>query len=193
MCRNFFGSFHDWEIAIARKLVSDHMREWECLRQVDYEDLVWECVSHWYMVKNTYDERKNASRQTYMGRIIQNKLQDIIRKQTTDKRKIWHHTISLEEKIDDEKDSPTLLDQLDADLATETYRNPSESLDLRIDLENAKMNLNPKQRKICDMLMKDHSITDISKILATPRSTIYDEIKRISRIFEDGGLANYFR
>ena len=104
-----------------------------------------------------------------------------------------NHTISLEAKIGEYKDSPTLLDELDVDFSIETYRDPSDSLDLQIDLENAKRHLNLRQQKICNLLQHDHSITDISKILATPRSTIYDEIKCIGRIFENAGLAEYLR
>jgi predicted DNA-binding protein YlxM (UPF0122 family) len=83
------------------------------------------------------------------------------------------------------------LDRLDAELTTETYRDSSISIDLRIDLENAKRSLNSKQQEICDLLQKNNSISDISKILATPRSTVYDEIRRISKIFEKVGLREY--
>jgi len=190
---DFYDLFENWEIAIAKKLVTNHIQNWKCLRLVDYEDIMWECLSHWHMVKGTYSGEKNASRQTYMGRILRNKLQDIIRRQNTDKRKIWHQTVPLEEEIEDDENSPTLLSQLDAELAKETYRDSCTSLDLHIGFEVAKRDLNSKQQHICDLLQNDHSISHISKILATPRSTIYDEIERIRKIFESAGLGDYLK
>jgi RNA polymerase sigma factor (sigma-70 family) len=187
----YLSSFQDWEIAIAKKLVNDHIRKWECLRLVDFEDILWECLSHWHMVKGTYSGEKNASCRTYMGRIIRNKLRDIIRRQTAVKREICQHSISINKIIGEDMDSPTLLEQLSSEPPANSSYSPGGEFDKRIDLENVMRRLNPKQKRLCELLMAEPTITQISKCLETPRSTIYDEIERIRKIFENTGLKDY--
>ena len=103
----YYDLFKSWEIAVAIKLVDDYIQKWQCLRKGDFEDILWECMSHWYMVRGEYSPNREASPKTYMGTVIRNKLQDIIRRQSSDKRQIWHHTVSLDEQLGNDEDSPT--------------------------------------------------------------------------------------
>ena len=84
-----------------------------------------------------------------------------------------------------------LLDQLCSDSPAGTSYNPGTDIDKRIDIDNVMRKLSPTQKQICNLLMSEPTIAKISKCLETPRSTIYDEIKRIRMIFEDAGLKDY--
>ena len=133
-----------------------------------------------------------ASKQTYMGRILRNKLQDIVRRETTDLRVIRQHTVSIEEKMRYDEDSPTLLDQPISSPTTETKYDPCTDIDKRIDVDMIMGSLNPRQKKLCKLLMSgDFTMTEISECLETPRSTMNDERNRIRKIFEDAGLKDY--
>ena len=190
---NFFGCFQDWEITIAKKLVNDYVENWNCLSRNDYEYILWECLEHWHEVRGNYSSNRGASRQTYMGRIIRNKLQDIVRRQSADKREILQHVVRFEMKLGNDEDSPTLFDQQYLELAEDAPHDPVKAIDKRNEISKVMGMLTPRQTRICEMLMSEPTITEISKCLATPRSTIYDEIKRIRKIFEDAGLKDYLK
>jgi predicted DNA-binding protein YlxM (UPF0122 family) len=52
--------------------------------------------------------------------------------------------------------------------------------------------LNPKQKKLCYLLgQKGITIKEVSELLKTPRTTVYDEIKRIRAVFMKEGLNEY--
>jgi DNA-directed RNA polymerase specialized sigma24 family protein len=93
------GLFRDREIAVAKKIVAEYRRRWKCLFIEDFEDLLQECLTHWYFARDEYDHKLGASQTTFMGRIIRNKLTDLIREREADKRKMAHLTISLDECI----------------------------------------------------------------------------------------------
>ena len=190
--RQFYDDlFHDWEIAVAKKLINDYILKWHCLRRGDFEDILWECLLHWYEVKGYYSPDRGASMRTYMGRVARNKLQDIIRRQSMDKRKILQYTISIEEKIGNDEDSRTLFDQLISSPSAEAKCDPVTDIDKQIDISRIMKKLNPRQKRLCEMLESGYSMTEISECLETPRSTLYDEIKQIRKIFEDAGLKDY--
>ena len=187
------GLFQDWEIAVAKKLVEEYRRKWKCLCREDFEDLLQECLAHWYFAKDEYDHKREASQTTFMGRIIRNKLTDLIRERETDKRKIAHLTISLDEPLEDGENALTLMDKIDETIANDDADTDRLlNIDLRIDLSKALKKLTPKQEKLYHLLDEDGlSIKEASQYLRTPRSTIYDELKRIRKIFAKEGLQNY--
>ena len=181
------GFFHDCEIAVAKNLVNEFRQVQPCLQQEGFEDLLQECLIHWLFVRDGYDPTREASQQTYMGRVLRNKLTDIVREQEADKRKISHLTLSLDEPLRDGNDSDTLTDTI-----PETQPASILQIGLKIDLLRILEKLTPKQQELCHLLGPGGlSIKEASECLETPRSTIYDEIKRIRKIFSKEGLGEY--
>ena len=53
--------------------------------------------------------------------------------------------------------------------------------------------LTPRQRRLCALLGEEGlSIKEAAARLRIPRGTLYEEIKRIRKVFADHGLGDYF-
>ncbi|BAP89129.1 putative uncharacterized protein [Burkholderiales bacterium GJ-E10] len=64
----------------------------------------------------------------------------------------------------------------------------------RIDLARVLVQLTPAQRRLCAMLGEDGlSIKEAAERLRIPRGTLYEEIKRIRKIFADHGIGDYLK
>lgn len=194
MSQNYKGLFNDWEIAIAKKLVGEFQRKWKYLEEEDFEDLFQECLIHWLFTRDSYDSTHGASQKTYMGKVVRNKLTDLIREREADKRKISQFTVSLDEPLGNEEDAPSLIEKIDEKTISDSPQDTFLQVQLKIDLSKAMMKLTPQQKKICHLLGNDgFSIMQVSEYLKTPRSTIYDEIKRIRNIFMKENLEDYLK
>jgi RNA polymerase sigma-70 factor (ECF subfamily) len=184
MGSSYEGVFEDWEVAIARKLCSDFLARHSWLKGFDLNDLMQECLVQWYLARHTFEKGKGASPQTYMARVVKHRLHNILEGQLAEKRKADRLTASLETPVDDEQ--TPLKDLVPA--AEETVE---AVVSLRLDLELAMSRLSPLQRKLCTLLRQGYGVTEIGAILKRPRPTVYDEIKRIRKVFADAGLEEY--
>ena len=183
--------FQDWEIAIAKRLINEFRHSMASLKNEDLEDLLQECLLQWYISKEKYNPERGASIKTYMARVVRNKLIDLVRERESDKRKISHTAVSLDKPLS-EGDSRTLRDELREDDSQDLSRDSLSNHEISIDLRKAFGRLNPKQRKLCYLLgQKGITLKEASELLKTPRTTIYDEIKRIRAIFMKEGLNEY--
>ena len=158
------------------------------LRSVDFEDLLQECLLHWYSKKDKYDPEKGTKIQTFMAEILKRKLEDIRREQFADKRKLNHLSDSLDRQLKEQEET-TLKDTVEDRKAKPEQNNHF----LKTDLSGAIAGLSVHQQNICELILDDYPIKQISSILDTPRSTIYDEIKRIRKLFSDKGLEDYLK
>jgi RNA polymerase sigma-70 factor, ECF subfamily len=184
---SYKGLFEGWEVAVAKKLVGEFKKQWRCLGTDDFEDLLQECLTHWLFAKDKYDPSAEASVKTFMGRVVRNKLSDIVKERGRDKRKVYQSCESLDQPLNDEEDASTLLDLLPDDEADFRL-----SVELGIDLPKAIRKLTPLQREICGLISEAGSnVTDISRQLGIRRKAVYREIERIRAIFENEGLKNY--
>lgn len=190
---NYGDLFQDWEIAIAKRLINDFRREWKCLRYEDPEDLLQDCLSQWQQVKPEFDSNRGANWQTFMATIVRNRLVNIVRGLVTDKRKMHSQALALDEPIGDGENSATLLDTIENSALDYRASESIESHCLNIDVAGATQQLSSRQRKLCDLLSQGFGIAEISRILKTPRGTIYDELRRIRTLFEDAGLREYLK
>ena len=69
-----------------------------------------------------------------------------------------------------------------------------DSRHARIDLARAMALLTPAQQRLCRLLGEEGlSIKEAAERLRIPRGTLYEEIKRIRRIFDQQGLGNYLK
>jgi RNA polymerase sigma-70 factor (ECF subfamily) len=200
---NYKGSFQDWEIAIAKKVVGEFRKEGTCLEREDFDDLLQECLTHWHFAKDDYDPTREANERTFMGRIIRNKLTDLIRERKTDKRKINHLAVSLFDPLKDNEDSLLLnedplrlIDTIDIENIPDADAPPNafRQCELKIDLSKALQKLTPQQRELCRLIKEEGlNISEASEYLNARRSTVYDELKRIRTIFMKVGLDDYLK
>lgn len=183
--------FEGWEIAVAIKLVSDYREQWKCLRLDDVEDLLQECLAHWVFAKDKYDPLKEASQKTFMARVVRNKLRDLVKERAREKRKVAQNSISLDAPVlPDDENSPSLVDTLEEE-AGYSARLILQAC-LKVDLQKTTSQLTPVQRKLCRLLGEEGlNMYEASQELKTPRSTLYEEIKRIRAIFEKENLREW--
>ena len=120
---------------------------------------------------------------------------DIVREHESDKRKVTYLSIPIDEPVGGAEDAPFVMDAIDEHRATETgVATEHSNRDARIDIAKAIAQLTPAQQRLCRLLGEEGlSIQQASERLGIPRSSLYDEIKRIRKIFTDFGLSDYLR
>jgi RNA polymerase sigma-70 factor (ECF subfamily) len=191
---NYEGYFQSWEIAIAKKLVNQFWEKNTCLKREEFNDLLQEVFIHWYLNKDKYNSNRDASEKTFMAKVVENKLTDILREAKTDKRTLNYQTTSLDQSLDDDENCSTLSDLVSEDdiLSRSNTLSPFLKIQLKVDLSRALLKLNSRQKKICNLILsEDLNVSELSLCLNTPRTTIFDEIKRIRKIFEKEQLKDY--
>jgi len=125
-----------------------------------------------------------------MNHVVRRYLLDIARRASAKKRKAEQSMASLNEPILREAEEPDEL-TLEGTVPDETSVTRLVRLPLRIDLATILTRLTPQQQAICRLLTEGETVTLISRSLKVPRTTLYDEIKRVRRIFRDAGLKDY--
>jgi len=191
---NYEGFFQSWEIAIAKKLVNQFRGKNTCLKREEFNDLLQEVLIHWYSNKDKYNSNREASERTFMAKVVENKLTDILREIKTDKRTSNYQTISLDQPLGDDENNSTLSDVISEDniLPSSNTLSSFLKIQLKVDLARALLKLNSRQKKICNLILsEDLNVSELSLCLNTPRTTIFDEIKRIRKIFEKEQLKDY--
>jgi len=187
---NYGSLFQDWEIGIAKRLINKFKKKYECLKNEDFEDLLQECLSEWSSAKKGYDPKHKVPQKTYMGRVVRNTLVNIVREKESDKRKVEYVSVSLNEPLEDVKDSPALIDTIPG--SSNEPLDISLKSELNEKLSNVLQKLTPEQRKLCKLLKKeDLNINKASKYFLKHRTSIYDEVKRIRKVFRKEGLEDY--
>jgi RNA polymerase sigma-70 factor (ECF subfamily) len=184
-----------WEIAVTKKLVGEFRRRSRSLARDEFDDLMQECLAHWIVVRRKLAPDHDAPPVGYMAQVIRNKLTDLIREREADKRVGEQEALSLDAALDGSDDGLTLADLLADDETAQ--RDDSGAVDrhhARIDISRALARLTPVQRQLCQMLGEEGlSVKEAADRLRIPRSTLYEEIKRIRRVFADQGLGDYLK
>jgi len=181
--------FEKWEIAVAKNVVNGFIRR-KKIKGYDFDDLLQECLLHWCQNRKKYKPEKEASKRTFMGFILRRRLEEILREQLADKRRTNQAGISLTVDLNHDDSDGDVFDFSDK-RQEEKYLLSQQNFGLEMDVGVAIPKLSPSQRKMCHLIMAGYPMAHISKILHRPRATLYDEIKRIQRIFLDEGLKEY--
>jgi len=188
MNHHYRGLFENWEIGVAKNVIREFKSKWKCLRIEDYEDLLQECLTQWLFNREKYDSSKGASQSTYMSRIVRNKLMDLIDEQTSDKRKIAHESISIDQPLNNGEDASSLLDVLPCNSDFHSYS------ELAISIEQAFPKLTNIQKLLCQYIEDGCSSTsELSQMLGIARASVYREIERIRIVFEKEGLKKFLK
>ena len=184
-----------WEIATAKKVVAECRRRYRILEREEFEDLMQECLTHWVVVRRRIPPEPDAPPPVaYMAQVVRNKLTDLVREMTADKRAGDPGAFSLEEPVDGSEDGLTLGEVLADERVDPASSGGLDTRHARIDLDRAMALLTPAQQRLCRMLGEEGlSIKEASEKLRIPRGTVYEEIKRIRRIFDLQGLGDYLK
>jgi RNA polymerase sigma factor (sigma-70 family) len=184
-----------WEIAVAKKLVSEFRRRSRILGRHDYDDLVQDCLLHWIAVRRNLDRDPDNPPLGYMAQVLRNKLTDLMREQGAEKRAGDLAMVSLDATIDGSEDGMTLAESMaTAESAQSGEGGETCHRHLHIDLLRALALLAPAQQHLCRMLgEEDLSIKEAAEQLRIPRGTLYEDIKRIRKHFADRGLQEYLK
>jgi|SRR3989304_2456223 len=189
--QNYKGLFQNWEIGVATNVINRVRRDKEGLLSEEFDDLLQECLTHWYFSKNDYNASSGANIRTFMAKVVEHKLRHIDERLTSDKRRISMESVSLDEPILDEEDSPTFLDRHSRD---ETASNQQAGLELKIDISRILHKLTPEQTEICKLIGQEGmSFQEVSKAIKKHRATLYREIQRIKAIFMEERLHEFFK
>ena len=189
------GGLQRWELAVTKKLVGEFRRRSRSLAREEFDDLMQECLAHWIVVRRKLPPDPDAPPVAYMAQVIRNKLTDLIREQAADKRAGEQEALSLDASLDGSDDGMTLADLLaDNESAQPDDPGAVDRRHARIDIGRALERLTPVQRQLCRMLGEEGlTIKEAAERLRNPRGTLYEEIKRIRKVFAELGLGDYLK
>ena len=184
-----------WEIAVTKKLVGEFRRRSRTLAREEFDDLVQECLTHWIVVRQKLSPDPDNPPVGYMAQVIRNKLTDLMREQAAEKRAGDLDALSLDATIDGSEDGMTFGELLaDAESTASGDHQGADRHHARIDVARALGRLTPAQQRLCAMLGEEGlSIKEAAERLRIPRGTLYEEIKRIRKVFADHGLGDYLK
>jgi RNA polymerase sigma-70 factor (ECF subfamily) len=184
-----------WEIATTKKLVSEYRRRHKILEREEFDDLMQECLAHWVVVRRRIPpEPGSPPPVAYLAQVTRNKLTDLVRELTADKRAGDNGALSLEAAIDGSEDGLTLGEVLADEKVDTNGGGGIDTRHVRIDLTRVMTLLTPAQQRLCQLLGEEGlSIKEAAERLRIPRGTLYEEIKRIRQVFEDQGLGDYLK
>ena len=182
-----------WEIAVAKKLVGEFRRRSRILEREEFDDLLQECLAHWIEVRGKLAADREGPPIAYMARVVRNKLTDMLREHGATKRGGDLDTVSLDAAVSDADDAPTLADVLEGTTSDGvTDADAASRYDARIDIAKALQQLTLRQRRLCALLGEEGlTIKEAAERLRIPRGTLYEEIKRIRKVFAEYGLGDY--
>jgi RNA polymerase sigma-70 factor (ECF subfamily) len=148
----------------------------------DYEDLKQELALDLLMRLSKFDPSK-ASLNTFVARIVDRKIANIIRDRRREKRDWRCEVVSLDEET---------IDQDECDRRFGRYDRPeAERRDMRLDVSLAVSALPSDLGSLAERLVRQ-TIAEAARDLGVPRGTLYDTaIARLRKTFQDKGLHEY--
>lgn len=181
--RSLYGDlFEEWEVAVARNSIARFKAKYPWLRSPDLDDLLQECLTHWYYARGRFQQGKGASIKTYMSKVVSTRLKAILREQLSHKRRLNHLACSLDETLNEGRS--TLADLIPDD-------RDSVDVALQADVRSALRELTPLQQGICRLLSQGYPVKRLAETLGRPRTTVRDQIKSIKKVFFRRGLDDY--
>lgn len=185
--QNYCGLFQEWELREVRCLIRDVQREYVCLKNECFEDLLQECLIHWFFIKDQYRPEAGASKRTFLNRVTRNKLTDLIRIKGANKRKVFYLSESLD-AMDDERSIGAKERIL---MVEEKIISKIMTADLPDAVSRVIANLSFRQKQLCRYLSEGMSLVKAGEKMSIPRTTLQEEVKRIRTEFRKAGLEEY--
>lgn len=179
--RNTYGDlFASWEIAVAKNLILKYERTYRCLKRVhEFEDLLQECLLHWWEVRETYDGTLGASYQTYMGRVVRNKLREIVRHRMAQKFTMEREAESLATPLDSKRPGGAEVGDVLEDRSLSAH--PLGRFAARETLNRLLPDLTAQQRQVLESWLLEEPAAELAAELGVHRDTVYAERERIRK------------
>jgi DNA-directed RNA polymerase specialized sigma24 family protein len=174
------------EVEIVKHVVRDFLSTRVRHPDLEPEDLLQECLFHWWSQRPRYTQSRGAPIENFLRRVVKAKLLDLERGIKAQKRGQGHGPASLDRPLaEDEPQGDTLGDTI-ADSADTEW-----SAMYRVSLGVVLARLNPQQKQLMAGLAEGYSMSQMSRRLHIPRATLYDQLDRVRRIFRDEGLSQF--
>jgi RNA polymerase sigma factor (sigma-70 family) len=153
---------------------------------LDPEDLYQEARLAWWLAEPIYDPSRGASRSTFISRVVENKLRDLLERAHARRR--WQPGGPLSLDVPATEAGEDL-----ADLLPDDSPSPEDSAltsDLRRQLEDVRRSLGRRRQRVMDALAEDpdRSRADLARSLGVSRDTLYADIAVIRAACRDAGL-----
>ena len=160
----------------------------------DMHDLKQDLFLRVFQSLSKFDSRRGTTK-TFINRVLNNRLIQILDKRMTVKCGFGKCTRSLDEYVASlDGESIDLADTIDREaylLHTGMQRRPSiDECELRIEIERVISTLEPELRDMCNRL-RTKSMSQISRDMGVPRRSLYSAIRKLRCIFEEAGLRDY--
>jgi len=163
-------------------------------RREDYDDIVQEIFLDVCVRLQKYDPQKSKF-ETFVSRIVERKIADMIRAGNTGNRDLNRRAESLNESI--ELEDGTLLECIQTvereDLPWNdgaVFEQESDQSDFKADLHKIITLLSPGNQKLCVRLTREN-IAEICRDTGISRSAQYDHIRQIRKRLKEAGFENY--
>lgn len=172
-----------------RCLIRCAQRDYICLKDESFEDLMQECLVHWFFTKDQYRPESGASERTFLNRVMRNKIADIVKFEGRNKRKMFY----LSESLDALDESRSVNAKEKALMNDEQVISKITEGDLPDAMAKVTANLSFRQKQICRYLSEGMNQIQVGKKMNIPRTTLQVEMKRIRDVFQEAGLEEFLR
>ncbi len=161
----------------------------------DFDDLQQDMMLDLLRRLGQYDPQK-AALTTFVARIIDRKISNLIRHQRQEKRDYRRRVSPLDAQVEDRDGQQRHLEEV---LSQDVYdedagrhgRPEAERRDLQLDLALVLEELPDDLRDLAGRL-QTRTVAEIARELGVSRSTLYQKgISRLRKIFQDNGLREY--
>lgn len=151
------------------------LRERGVIRRSEAEDFASDLMAQLLEAWNGFDPER-GTREAFINQVVSTRILSLLRDRRAQKR----------------RGNPLPLDADGGSVADPACAGDTwiRTIDLRVDLESARSKLTPKQRAVCDQLLRD-VVSPAAKEMGVPRSTLRYAVTKIRQIFRDAGLEEY--
>ena len=145
-----------------------------------------------------FDSEK-ATLNTFIQRVVENKIADLIRNRCYDKTMAERATVSLSTQIGEDPDTGQVITMADC-ITNEQYdefvRNRTlsrlEEQDMAMDLQEFFLTLPEYLRRPCELLMEGRTFDETAQLMGMKFSTFYRQaIEPLRKVFEEANLEIY--
>ncbi len=160
------------------------------MAQEGFEDLLQESLTHWFFVKDQFDPAREVTLKTFMKRVVKNKLLNILEKKSAKKRQTNLKSVSLNALLEEGE-----TETMEKFIGVEgNARRTVTNSELSSALQKAFYKMSSRQKDLCRLLGEEGlTVSEASRRMSVPRSTLQEEIKRIREVFRKDGLENYLK